>query len=48
MDVEAGVTKLGDLLGQELHSLGGVAEDDGLIYLQLQHILATSLRNGDC
>ena len=35
VDVEAGVAQLGDLLGQELHPLGGVAEDDGLVYLEL-------------
>lgn len=35
MDVEAGVAQLGDFLGQQFHSLGRVAEDDGLIDLQL-------------
>ena len=35
VDVEAGVAQLGDLLGQELHPLGGVAEDDRLVYLEL-------------
>lgn len=35
MDVEAGVTQLSDLLGQELHPLGGVAEDNRLVYLKL-------------
>ncbi len=28
MDVEAGVAQLSDLLGQELHPLSGVTEDD--------------------
>ena len=35
VDVEAGVAQLGDLLGQQLNSLGGVTEDNGLIDLQL-------------
>lgn len=35
MNVEAGVAQLGDLLGQELHPLGGVAEDNWLIDLKL-------------
>lgn len=37
MDVEAGVTQLSDLLGQELHPLGGVTEDDRLVDLKLSH-----------
>ena len=36
VDVKAGVAKLSDLLCQELHSIDGVAEDDGLIDLKLQ------------
>ena len=36
MDVEAGVAQLGDLFGKQLDPLGGVAENDGLIDLQLQ------------
>lgn len=36
VDVEAGVSQLGDLLGEELHSLGGVAEDYGLVDLELR------------
>lgn len=28
MNVEAGVAQLGDLLGQELHPLGGITEDN--------------------
>lgn len=35
MDVEAGVTQLSDLLGQELHPLGGVTEDNRLVDLKL-------------
>lgn len=35
MNVEAGVAQLGDLLSQELHSLGGIAEDNWLIDLKL-------------
>ena len=34
MRVEAGVAKLGDLLGQQLDTVGGVAEDDGLVDLK--------------
>ena len=33
--VEAGVAQLGDLLGKKLDTVGGVAEDDGLVDLQL-------------
>lgn len=33
--VEAGVAELGDLLGEEFDSVGGVAEDDGLVDLEL-------------
>lgn len=36
MDIVAGVTELGDLLRQQLDTLGGVAEDDRLIDLQLR------------
>lgn len=36
VDVEAGVAQLGDLLGQELHPLSGVTEDDGLVDLELE------------
>lgn len=36
MDVEAGVAQLRDLLGQQLHAVDRVAEDDGLVDLQLQ------------
>lgn len=35
MNVEAGVAQLGDLLGQELHPLGGITEDDRLVDLKL-------------
>ena len=35
VDVEAGVAELGDLLGQKLDSVGGVAEDNRLVDLQL-------------
>mmetsp|Transcript_60649 Transcript_60649/g.136491 ORF Transcript_60649/g.136491 Transcript_60649/m.136491 type:complete len:300 (-) Transcript_60649:54-953(-) len=35
VDEEAGVAQLCDLLGQELHARHGVAEDDGLVDLQL-------------
>lgn len=35
VNVEAGVSQLGDLLGEELHSLRGVAEDYGLVDLEL-------------
>lgn len=35
MDVEAGVAQLSDLLGQELHPLSGVTEDNGLVDLKL-------------
>lgn len=34
--VEAGVAKLGDLLREQLNSIGGVTEDDGLVDLQLR------------
>ncbi len=36
MNVETGITKLGDLLGKELHSLRGVAEDYRLVDLELK------------
>ena len=35
MDVEARVSQLGDLLGQQLHTIHRVAEDDGLVDLKL-------------
>ena len=35
VDEEAGVTQLGDLLGQQLHTLHRVAEDDALVDLEL-------------
>ncbi len=38
VDVEARVAKLGDLLGQQLHAVDRVAEDDGLVDAQLLHI----------
>ena len=41
MDVEAGVAQLCDLLGQQLHAIDRVAEDDGLIDLQLHHTQGT-------
>ena len=37
MNIEARITKLCDLFAQQLHSIDRVAEDDGLIDLQLQH-----------
>ena len=36
MDVEAGVAQLRDFLGQQLHAVHRVAEDDGLVDLELQ------------
>ena len=33
VDVEARVAELSDLLGEQLHSLGRVTEDDGLVDL---------------
>lgn len=36
VDVVAGIAKLGDLLGQQFNPLCGVAEDDGLVDLQLR------------
>ena len=36
VDVEAGVAQQSDLLGQQLHSLGGVTEDDRLVDLKLR------------
>ena len=36
MNVEAGVPQFRDLLGQQLHAVHRVAEDDGLIDLQLR------------
>lgn len=35
MDVEAGIAQLSDLLGQELHPLSGVTEDNRLVDLKL-------------
>lgn len=35
VDVEARVAELGDLLGQQLHAVHRVAEDDRLVDLQL-------------
>ena len=35
VDVEAAEPELGDLLGQKLNPLSGVAEDDGLVDLEL-------------
>ena len=42
VDVVAGVAELGDLLGEELHSLGGVAENDALIDLKKEIITKSS------
>jgi hypothetical protein len=42
VDVEAGVPQLRDFLGQQLHAVHGVAEDDGLVDLQLQGKLTVS------
>ena len=36
VDVVARVAQLGDLLRQQLHTLGAVTEDDALVYLQLK------------
>ena len=36
VDEEAGVAQLGDLLGQQLHTLNRVAEDDALVDLELR------------
>ena len=33
--VEAGISELGDLLCEELDAVGGIAEDDGLVDLEL-------------
>lgn len=35
VDVKAGVTQLSNLLGQELHPLSGVTEDNRLVDLKL-------------
>ena len=35
VDVEAGVSELGDLFGEELYSLGALTEDDGLVDVEL-------------
>ena len=35
VDVEAAVAELGDLLREQLDAVDGVAEDDGLVDLQL-------------
>ena len=37
MDVEARIAKLCYFLGQELDAIHRVAEDDGLVYLELHH-----------
>ena len=37
MNVEARIAKLSDFLGQKLNAIHRVAENDGLIYLELQH-----------
>lgn len=47
VDVEAGVPQLGDLFGQELYSLGGVAEDDRLVDLELEPKTNTNIK-GRC
>lgn len=36
MRVEAGVAEIGDLLGEQLDTVGRVTKDDGLVDLQLQ------------
>ena len=36
VDIEARIAELGDLLGQELHAVNRVAEDDGLVDLELR------------
>lgn len=36
VDVETGVTKLSDFFGQQFNTVDGVAEDDGLVNLELQ------------
>ena len=36
VDVEAGIAKLSDLLGQKFNTVDRVAEDDGLIDLELR------------
>lgn len=38
VDVEARVAQLGDLLGQQLDAVHRVAEDDGLVDLELQEV----------
>ena len=35
VNVEAGITEFRDFLGQQLDALGGIAEDDRLVDLQL-------------
>ena len=35
MNIEAGIAQLSDLLGQQLHTLGGITEDNRLVDLQL-------------
>ena len=47
VDVEAAEPELGDLLGQKLDSLRRVAEDDGLVDLQLREegVQAVDLEN---
>jgi hypothetical protein len=34
--VETGIAKLGHFLGEELNAVCGIAEDDGLVYLELR------------
>lgn len=36
MGIEARITELGDLLCEQFHTVGGVAEDDGLIDLKFR------------
>ena len=44
VDVEAGVAQLRDFLGQQLHAVHRVAEDDGLVDLELQFCRDTATR----
>ena len=48
VDVEAGVSQLSDLLGQQLHPIHRVAEDDGLVDLQLQPDTNTQSNDRNC
>jgi len=36
MDVKAGITKFGNFLGQQFHSIHGVAKNYGLVNLKLE------------